>query len=302
MGSAGAMIAAFAFGGFVATAMVDIGHGRPLGVVGPAAIAFGALVLNDVIILLALQEEASARDMALVTSLSAFALGVQNVVSGRAPCLATNTTFMTGTVKRISEGAWAFVSGQLRGDDRRNLKLLLWLWLFYVVGGIVGGAAFAPLPVVSPRPLLDALPLLPAAIVQGFTLLMLRWLDPEPAKRRCKKPKVAMVSPAPSRSASRDPSPAPLRRPSPRPPPRPPPRADDVLFGVGAAATPRTVDIVMTVMEGEGKDDARAMRRPPGGRDQVHPSVAEEAGRGPNDRGGGRCGGVDELSAVDVEQ
>ena len=111
-----------------------------------------------------------------------------------------------------------------------------------------------------------------------------------------------MASPAPSRSASRDPSPAPLRRPSPRPPPRPPPRADDVLFGVGAAATPRTVDIVMTVMEGEGKDDARAMRRPPGGRDQVHPSVAEEAGRGPNDRGGGRCGGVDELSAVDVEQ
>ena len=35
MGSAGAMIAAFAFGGFVATAMVDIGHGRPLGVVAP---------------------------------------------------------------------------------------------------------------------------------------------------------------------------------------------------------------------------------------------------------------------------
>ena len=32
---------------------------------------------------------------------------------------------MTVTFNRISEGAWAFASGQLRGDDRQNLKLLL---------------------------------------------------------------------------------------------------------------------------------------------------------------------------------
>lgn len=295
MGSAGAMIAAFAFGGFVATAMVDIGHGRPLGVVGPAAIAFGALVLNDVI-LLALREEASARDMALVTSLSAFALGVQNVVSGRAPCLATNTTFMTGTVKRISEGAWAFrerAASRGRSAQPQAAALALALLRGRRHRGRRGLCA-APRRVAAPSPRRPS----PAPCSDHPGL----YAPHQPAKRRCKKPKVAMVSPAPSRSASRDPSPAPLRRPSPRPPPRPQPRADDVLFGVGAAATPRTVDIVMTVMEGEGKDDARAMRRPPGGQDQVHPFVAEEAGRGPNDRGGGRCGGVDELSAEDVEQ
>ena len=173
----GAMLLGFYLGGFVVLALLDLGrHVRGLTVVGPSLLLGGALLLCDALAPIQSGENA----MRLVSALTAFSLGGQNVVSAKAPSLGANTTFMTGTLKRISEGSYALVRGTLgRSRDRDTLVLLLLLWAGTLTGAAIGILATSS-AATDALPLLARWPLLAPAILQAVVLWLLRWKDPEP--------------------------------------------------------------------------------------------------------------------------
>ena len=82
----------------------------------------------------------------LVSSLTAFALGGQNLLSQKSGLIKANTTFMTGNIQKMAEAVWNFATkkGGLKPDERRATLLLFCTWISYVGGG-VSGAAMASL-------------------------------------------------------------------------------------------------------------------------------------------------------------
>jgi len=194
--AAGIMICGFYVGGVAMLALVELSQTRVplLALFGPSLLAGGSLLLSDGLAQsFALQPMERLR---LVTSLSAFSLGGQNVISGRAPCLGANTTFMTGTVKRISEGTWALMCGELKGKEADTFKLLLTLWTCTMLGAVIGSHAAS-----AERGVLLAWPLLPAVCLQALTIFLIRWRDPEKPTNTTRK-RLDTVTPTPSRDVS----------------------------------------------------------------------------------------------------
>ena len=174
----------------------------------------------------------------------------QNVVSGKAPCLAANTSFMTGTVKRISEGTWGLIRGQLSTKEKETFVLLLCLWSSTVLGAAIGAQTEG-----SSWPLLASWPLLPVALVQAVTIGLLRHLDPEKPPS-AKQQKLAVSTPCTSAASSRDPSPAGfalMRRQSKRP-------SRDAIVGAEASSTDvaRTPSVVAWQADGPSSEERHA--------------------------------------------
>ena len=203
----GLMLLAFYFGGVFMLAFLDCSsHGRlgwlKLSTVGPSAVLAAAFVACDGIVLASAPMRQPERTLRLVSALNAFALGGQNVISGKSPCLGANTTFMTGTVKRISEGSYALIRGTLKPNEQETLVLLLLLW-----GGTLAGAAVGVHAATASvdTPIIGKWPLLPAAAMQAITLFLLRWLDPGPSSSPTRS--LAVITPAPGTpTGSRTPS------------------------------------------------------------------------------------------------
>jgi len=78
----------------------------------------------------------------LTSSLAAFALGGQNLLSQKSGVVSANTTFMTGNIQKMAEAAWnqATKTGGLKPKERRAALLLVSVWTCYVIGGICGAA------------------------------------------------------------------------------------------------------------------------------------------------------------------
>ena len=203
--AAGLMLLGFYVGGVITLFVLDVSKHLPsfIAAVTPVVLISGALILSDGLALVYASEPLETRR--LVTSLTAFSLGGQNIISGRAPSLGANTTFMTGTVKRISEGSYALLLGDLKdAKERDTLVLLCLLWTCTAAGAAIGACAAD-----SESHLLTDWPLLPAVPVQALTLLLLRWKDPEKrvGPRRPRLRRLSVITPAGSVANSRDSSP-----------------------------------------------------------------------------------------------
>ena len=84
-------------GGLEMLALLDLGQrSAAVTTVGPALLLGGALLLSDGLAF-ALESSVSFERLRLVTALTAFSFGRQNVVTNKAPCLGASTTFLTGT-------------------------------------------------------------------------------------------------------------------------------------------------------------------------------------------------------------
>jgi len=80
----------------------------------------------------------------LVSSLAAFALGGQNLLSQKAGVVKANTTFMTGNIQKVAEAVWNAYNkrkaGGLKPAEQRAAVLLVVTWIAYVLGGVCGAA------------------------------------------------------------------------------------------------------------------------------------------------------------------
>jgi uncharacterized membrane protein YoaK (UPF0700 family) len=193
------LLSGFFAGGMITLIALDVGREvhTSIAVLVPTLLLPAALVSCDGL------ERAFAFELSpspmryvrYVSLLAGFTMGGQNIVTGRAPCLAANTTFMTGTVKRITEGVWALARRRLHGKDLANFKLLVCLWLCYAAGGVLGAAASS----LSMQWQLSI-----AAPIQSLTLFLLLRFNPEPVH---KQHKIPVATPTCSAHSSREPSP-----------------------------------------------------------------------------------------------
>jgi len=124
----------------------------------------------------------------LVSSLAAFALGAQNLLSQKSGLIKGNTTFMSGNIQKMAEALWnlATKKGGLKPAEQRGAFLLFLTWIFYVVGG-VSGAALAGLFDWS---------LTPAALLYGAGMASMEADPPKPT------PKVATKEAPPASSTT----------------------------------------------------------------------------------------------------
>ena len=78
----------------------------------------------------------------LASSLAAFALGSQNLLSQKSGVVKANTTFMTGNIQKMAEAVWSQCTkkGGLSASEKRAAVLLFCTWLPYVLGGVCGAA------------------------------------------------------------------------------------------------------------------------------------------------------------------
>ena len=78
----------------------------------------------------------------LASSLAAFALGAQNLLSQKAGLIKANTTFMTGNIQKMAEAIYnaAMKKGGLKPAEERAAFLLFCTWLPYILGGICGAS------------------------------------------------------------------------------------------------------------------------------------------------------------------
>lgn len=78
----------------------------------------------------------------LASSLAAFALGAQNLLSQKSGVVKANTTFMTGNIQKMAEAVWNHFTkkGGLKESEKRAAVLLFCTWLPYIIGGVCGAA------------------------------------------------------------------------------------------------------------------------------------------------------------------
>ena len=74
------------------------------------------------------------------SSLAAFALGGQNLLSQKSQLVTANTTFMTGNIQKMAEALWNRYHKGLSTKQRRAALLLVLTWSSYVLGGVAGAA------------------------------------------------------------------------------------------------------------------------------------------------------------------
>lgn len=83
----------------------------------------------------------------LVSSLAAFALGAQNLLSQKSGVIKANTTFMTGNIQKMAEAVWNAWQkrnkGGLSAADKRAAAVLFCTWISYIGGGVCGAATAA---------------------------------------------------------------------------------------------------------------------------------------------------------------
>jgi len=81
------------------------------------------------------------------STLAAFALGAQNILSQKSGVVKNNTTFMTGNIQKMAEAGWNHFTkkGGLKPAEKRTAILLALTWISYVLGGVIG-AAIAKIP------------------------------------------------------------------------------------------------------------------------------------------------------------
>ena len=118
----------------------------------------------------------------LISSLAAFALGAQNLLSQKAGLIKANTTFMTGNIQKMAEALWnmATKKGGLKPDEERAAFLLFCTWLPYILGGVVGTTLAKT----------TSWSLTPAAVLYGLGM----WsMEVDPPKK--KKPEAAEPAP-----------------------------------------------------------------------------------------------------------
>jgi uncharacterized membrane protein YoaK (UPF0700 family) len=139
----------------------------------PCALLPGALVFTDC---LCEYVATSNTSRSIVSSLAAFSMGGQNVVTMRTESVGFNTSFFTGTSKRIGEAVELFVSNRLRGKELEEAKMMGLLWLSFVFGAGVGSTYLK-----SSSSSAQAWSLCPAAALQAAGLI---WLQQVAAKRK----------------------------------------------------------------------------------------------------------------------
>lgn len=110
----------------------------------------------------------------LASSLAAFALGAQNLLSQKSGVIKGNTTFMTGNIQKMAEAGWnhATRKGGLKSAEKRAAVLLFLTWSFYVVGGVCG-AGLA---------LVFAWSLTPVGVLYGVAMASMQTDPPKPPK------------------------------------------------------------------------------------------------------------------------
>lgn len=83
----------------------------------------------------------------LASSLAAFALGAQNLLSQKSGVVAANTTFMTGNIQKMAEAVWNAwqkrKKGGLSKKEKRAAAVLFCTWSSYIAGGACGAATAA---------------------------------------------------------------------------------------------------------------------------------------------------------------
>jgi uncharacterized membrane protein YoaK (UPF0700 family) len=142
----GSLLLAFVIGGGVTLVLVNK-LGRKGSLFMPPLLLGGALVLCDV-----LQhayppspDDADAYTWmrarpAFISTLVAFAMGGQNVVSSRG--IAANSTFLTGCLKRLTEAFYSWADGTMTEQDKKPTQILAAVWLSNFCGAVLG-AVFA---------------------------------------------------------------------------------------------------------------------------------------------------------------
>ena len=141
----------------------------------------------------------------LASSLAAFALGAQNLLSQKAGLIKANTTFMTGNIQKMAEAIFnaATRKGGLKPAEERAAFLLFCTWLPYILGGICG-ASLADLTSWS---------LTPVALLYAIGMFSMQNDPPKkaaPMKKAEAKPAAAasdpVVSSTPSTTPATDPA------------------------------------------------------------------------------------------------
>jgi uncharacterized membrane protein YoaK (UPF0700 family) len=136
----------------------------------------------------------------LASSLVAFALGAQNLLSQKSGVVKANTTFMTGNIQKMAEAAWNAwqkrKSGGLSKADQRAAAVLFCTWISYVGGGACGAATAS---VVTFH-----WSLTPVALLYAAGMASMQIEPSKPKKPAAEKPKaaatdeVAAVKPTPN--------------------------------------------------------------------------------------------------------
>ena len=164
---------------------------RLIALFAPPLMLFACLVLCDG--LTSLTDDKQAR--ALISSLAAAAMGGQNMVSSRAPSVAANTTFLTGTLKRLSDGIYAWAAGELKAHDHRAIQVLAICWLFNMVGAIAGAALAYDASWTS-------FSLAPAAVALAALSFHLRWKEFKSSARVAPRRVIMLAPPAAGAAAA----------------------------------------------------------------------------------------------------
>jgi len=158
----------------------------------------------------------------LVSSLAAFALGAQNLLSQKSGLIKGNTTFMTGNIQKMAEALWnlATKKGGLKPAEQRAAFLLFLTWITYVIGGVCGAALSG----------LFDWSLSPAALLYGAGMASMEADPPKPT------PKVAAKETPPASSTTAPLPYSPAVAETPTTPPCPAGKEADVELGrpVGA--------------------------------------------------------------------
>ena len=125
----------------------------------------------------------------LVSSLAAFALGAQNLLSQKSGIVKANTTFMTGNIQKMAEAGWNQYTkkGGLKPAEQRAAFLLFLTWSFYIVGGVCG-AALAERFKWS---------LTPAGVIYGIGMASMLTEAPKPPKADAAKTSTTSAGPPP---------------------------------------------------------------------------------------------------------
>ena len=157
-GATASLLAAFVVGGLCTLVMMHK-CGRRGGLVLPPVVLAGALVLCDI-----LQHrfppsaDGDTRWVnALISSLAAFAMGGQNMVSSR-PGIGANSSFLTGTLKRLSEALYKCLTSTLPPAERLPTAVLLVVWTSNVLGALLGAALATSLRCAAKQSLMRPTP------------------------------------------------------------------------------------------------------------------------------------------------
>jgi len=128
----------------------------------------------------------------LVSSLAAFALGAQNLLSQKSGLIKGNTTFMTGNIQKMAEALWNLATkrGGLKPAEQRAAFLLFLTWSNYIIGGVCG-AALSDLFDWS---------LTPAALIYGAGMASMEADPPKPTPKVAAKetPRVSAAAFSPA--------------------------------------------------------------------------------------------------------